>query len=183
MRRLGCRVSGWRIRKGTAERSECGPRAVVVGFALNYSDRNFDSSAILSRYTNKGRRDQRHHIGPALPYLRRLHELRTPGNDHVFPWNHSLRSLDRDLHRIQKAAGIHLDCREEHEHTETCRYYGFRSFRYAHATYNAGRVSDRELQEQMGHRSFNTTKHYIKYAEEHQKREYNGYVPERLKSG
>ena len=52
----------------------------------------------------------------------------------------------------------------------------------AHATYNFGRVSDRDLQEQMGHASFNTTLRYIKYAEEHQQREYDVFLPESLRT-
>ncbi len=81
------------------------------------------------------------------------------------------------------AAGIHVQCREEHDHTPTCHLYGFHSFRYAHATYNAGNVSDRDLQEQMGHRSFNTTKGYIKYAEDRQNRGYDAFIPAALKRG
>ncbi len=90
--------------------------------------------------------------------------------------------LDRDLCRIQEAAGIHLACREDHKHTSQCHVYGFHGFRYSHATYNYGRVLDRDLQEQMGHASFNTTQRYIKYAETHQDRVYDAYLPAALKN-
>jgi integrase len=82
---------------------------------------------------------------------------------------------------VQKAAGIHLPCREDHEHTDACYLYGFHSFRYAHATYNFGRVSDRDLQEQMGHSTFRTTQRYNKYAEMHQQRAYDVFLPKSLK--
>ena len=52
----------------------------------------------------------------------------------------------------------------------------------AHATNNFGRVSDRDLQEQMGHATFSRTKQrYIKYAEIHQQRVYNVFLPKSLK--
>lgn len=34
----------------------------------------------------------------------------------------------------------------------------------------------------MGHASFNTTLHYIKYAESHQQKAYDAYLPESLKT-
>ena len=80
-------------------------------------------------------------------------------------WNHARRTLDREFHRIQKAAGIHLDCTEDHEHGQECHLYGFHDLRRAHATYNYGKVNDRALQQQMGHASFLTTQEYIKYAQ------------------
>ena len=114
--------------------------------------------------------------------LRRLRAVRRPGEPRVFPWNYADKSLSRTLECIQQAAGIYLPCREDHEHTPACHLYGFHSFRYAHATYNFGRVSDRDLQEQMGHATFTTTRRYIKYAETHQQREYDVYLPESLKT-
>ena len=84
--------------------------------------------------------------------------------------------------RVQKAAGIHLPCREGREHTEACHLYGFRSFGYAHATYNFGRVSDRDLQEQMGHATFRTTQRYIKYAEMRQQLVYDVFLPKSLQA-
>jgi len=90
--------------------------------------------------------------------------------------------LERTLTRIQKAAGIHSACREDHEHTPVCHLYAFHSFRYAHARYNFGRVSNRDLQEQMGHATFSTTQRYIKYAEIYQKCVYDVFLPKSLKS-
>ena len=62
-----------------------------------------------------------------------------------------------------------------------CRLYGLHSSRYARATYNFGRVSDRDLQEQMGHSSFTTTQRYIKYAEQHREKTYDVFLAESLK--
>ena len=44
-------------------------------------------------------------------------------------------------------------------------------------------MTDRDLQEQMGHASFATTQRYIKYAEAHQSRAYDVYLQESLKKG
>lgn len=151
--------------------------------SLRWDDLDFDAGIVLSRYRdNKQKRDQRHKIRDAVPLLRDLFDVRKPGDGRVFPWNHCIPTLDRTLVRIQQAAGIHLPCREEHEHTDRCHVYGFHSFRYAHATYNGGRVPDRDLQEQMGHASFNTTLRYIKYASTHQERSYDAYVPDSIKT-
>ena len=150
---------------------------------LLWEDADLDAGVVVSRHhDNKQKRDQRHHIAPAVPFLRPLYAVRKPGESRVFPWNHNERSLDRDLRRIQEAAGIHLPCREDHEHTPQCHVYGLHSFRYAHATYNFGRVPDRDLQQQMGHASFTTTQRYIKYAETHQDKAYDVFLPKSLKA-
>jgi len=136
----------------------------------------------LSRYgDNKRKADQWVRIAAVTGFLSDLYAVRQPGEPRVFPWNYGATSLYNVLWEIQAAAGIHLPCREDHEHTESCHRYGFHSFRYAHATYNFGRVPDRELQRQMGHADFGTTRHYIKYAEEHRIREYDVFLPKSLK--
>jgi integrase len=151
--------------------------------ALRWEDMDLDGGVALSlAHHNKGKRDQRHKIGPMVDLLRVLYGVRKPGETRVFPWNYSGASLYRQLGAIQEAAGINLPCRAEHEHTEWCHWYGFHSFRYAHATYNFGRVPDRDLQEQMGHKSFATTERYIKYAEEHRQKPYDVYLPKSLRT-
>lgn len=146
--------------------------------SLLWEDVDLDAGTAISRHThNKAKRDETKQIGLVAGLLKSIKGF----DSRVFPWNHSLKSLDRDLARIQKASGIHLVCREDHEHTDACHNYGFHSFRYAHATYNFGRVSDRELQQQMGHASFTTTQHYIKYAEAHQRKTYDAHFPDVLK--
>jgi integrase len=150
---------------------------------LLWEDVDLDTGIAISRHhDNKQKREQRHQVAAAVPFLRLLHNVRKPGENRVFPWNHNERSLDRDLRRIQEAAKIHLPCRENHEHTPQCHVYGFHSFRYAHATYNFGRVPDRDLQQQMGHACFTTTQRYIKYAEVHQDKTYDVYLPKSLKA-
>ena len=151
--------------------------------ALRWEDVDLEAGIALSRNRdNKAKKDQRHKIGPVVDLLRCLYSVRKPSEPLVFVWNHAIKSLDRNLALIQKAAGIHLTCRENHEHTDACHLYGLHSFRYAHATYNFGRVTDRDLQEQMGHASFTTTQRYVKYAEVHQQRAYDVYLPEALKT-
>jgi integrase len=150
---------------------------------LRWEDVDLNAGVALSRYgDNKAKRDQHHKIGSITNLLVKLYESRKRLEPRVFPWNYCWKGLDRTLARIQKAAGIKLHCRESHEHTPACHLYGFHSFRYAHATYNFGRVSDRDLQEQMGHATFSTTQRYIKYAGIHQKRVYDVFLPESLKA-
>jgi integrase len=149
--------------------------------SLLWEDVDLDAGVALSRYgDNKAKRDLHHKIGSITDLLANLFACRKPGETRVFPWNYCSKGLDRTLARIHKTAGIHLPCREGHEHTEACHLYGFHSFRYAHATYNFGRVSDRDLQEQMGHATFRTTQRYIKYAEMHQQRDYDVFLPKSL---
>jgi hypothetical protein len=150
--------------------------------SLRWDDVDLEAGIALSRYgDNNAKRDQRHKIGPVVGLLRKLHASRRPGEPRVFPWNYCLKILDRTLARIQKVAKIALPCREDHQHTDACYLYGFHSFRYAHATHNFGRVSGRDLQEQMGHATFNTMQRYIKYAENHQQRVYDVFLPASLK--
>ena len=84
---------------------------------LLWDDVDLEAGIALSRYgDNKAKRDQRHRIGAAVKLLTPLYQVRKPGESRVFPWNYSMRTLDRDLAEIQKAAGVHLTCREDHEH-------------------------------------------------------------------
>jgi integrase len=150
--------------------------------AMEWADVDIEEGIAISRArSNKQKRDQRHKIGPVVGLLKTLYAVRKPGEVRVFAWNYSAPSLYRQLAAIEEAAGIYLLCGENHEHTQWCHLYGFHSFRYAHATYNFGRVPDRDLQEQMGHRSFTTTERYIKYAKEHQQRAYDVFLPKALK--
>ncbi|MHC4405099.1 MAG: tyrosine-type recombinase/integrase [Planctomycetota bacterium] len=131
----------------------CGTR---IGAALQWRWNQLDSrGTVLSLATqNKGKRDMRHDISAAVPMLEKIRTT----DPRLFPWNHHRRTLDREFHRIQWAAGIHLECLEEHEHTPECHVYGFHDVRRAHATYNYGTVPDEALQQQMGHASFQTTR-------------------------
>lgn len=76
-----------------------------------------------------------HDITAAVPFLKVIQSA----DPRLLPWNHARRTLDREFHRIQKAAGIHLDCSEDHEHSPECHLYGFHDLRRAHATYTTAR--------------------------------------------
>lgn len=145
--------------------------------AMRWEDVDLEAGIAISRArNNKGKRDQRHHVAAVVSLLEKIRGF----DPRVFPWNHDRRTLDVQFAKIQTKAGIHLTCPKQHEHTDACHLYGFHSLRYAHATYNFGRVDERELQRQMGHASFETTKHYIKFAERHQERAYDVFLPKSL---
>ena len=124
----------------------------------------------------KQRKTYEPNVTLALPYLRAIQR----DSGLMFPWEpHHRRTLDVEFHKLQRAAGIALPCPNEgrHECTETCSVYGWHGFRYAHATYNYGRVSDRELMHQMGHSSRAMMDYYARIARLNQARVYNGFVP------
>ncbi len=147
--------------------------------AMLWEDVDLETGRAWSRAEdNKAKRDEWKDITGAVPFLQVLQAKRREEDPRVFPWPHTLRTLDRELARIQRAAEIDLPCREQHEHTPACHLYGFHSFRYAHATYNYGNP---RLQQQMGHASETMTRHYVKYAKDHQKQPYNPYLTEGLK--
>jgi integrase len=99
----------------------------------------------------------------------------------AFPWNHAIKSLDRDLHRIQGAAEIHLHCPSEHTHTPSCYTYGFHAFRYEFAQNNTDHLTRDQVQEQMDHRSPQTTDRYIDYTKRMKAAQVDVYVPAALR--
>ena len=149
--------------------------------ALRWEDVDLDRGVVWSRgRDNKGKRDMQHDVQGAVEFLRLLPRI----DPRVFPWNHHARRLHVAFHAIQRAAGIFLlTCPEKHDHTPACHVYGFHDVRRSHATYNYGKVSDRALQQQMGHASFATTQQYIRYAELHQTDAYPAHLPLALQSG
>ena len=147
---------------------------IKAALAIRWAQTDLDAGLVRSlARENKGKRDMQHDIVAAVPFLKVI-QSRDP---RLLPWNHNRRTLDRGFHRIQRAAGIHLDCTEDHEHTPACHVYGFHDLRRAHATYNYGKVDDRALQQQMGHASFSTTQDYIRYAQLHQRETYAAHLP------
>jgi integrase len=78
---------------------------------------------------------------------------------------------------IQEAAGIHLDCADEHKHTRFCHVYGFHDLRRAFATMNAANMTGDALQKLMRHQSYETTKRYINLARQMAPAVANLYVP------
>ena len=74
------------------------------------------------------------------------------------------KALWEEFGEIQRAAGINLECHEDHECTPACNVYGFHDLRRGFATQNAARLSPVELQARMRHVSFQTTQEYINLA-------------------
>jgi integrase len=100
----------------------------------------------------------------------------------VLPWPHDPRTLWVEFTRIQREAGIHLPCREKHEHTPSCHVYGFHDFRRAFATVNAPRLKPEVLQRLMRHKSYQTTqKFYINPTNQMQDAVSQMPVPDALK--
>jgi integrase len=147
--------------------------------SLRWEDVDLDAGTAISRAKhNKAKKDQRVHIAAVVNWLRPLKGF----DPRVFPWDWDKTALYTHFRKLQEAAGVHLHCPGDHEHTPACHVYGFHDFRRAHATFNYGRVSDRDLQQQMGHASFSTTQRYIKYAEGHKEKAYNALIPDAMKA-
>ncbi len=135
-------------------------------------------TAITRAEDNKGKRDERVNLhAVVVEHLRKL-----PGfSPTVFPWNHNVRTLYTEFARIQEAAGIHLPCHKEHEHTRFCHTYGFHDLRRAFATMNADRLSADALQTLMRHKSYQTTQVYINMARQMKAAVESLHVPDVLK--
>jgi hypothetical protein len=106
------------------------------------------------------------------------------GSPFVLPWEHVETWMDHEPMAIQEAAGIKLPCTlpTSHECTPNCFVYTLHDFWRAHATYNYGRVTDWELQRQMGQASFATTRSYAKYAESRRQSHYDAHVSKLVKA-
>jgi integrase len=128
----------------------------------------------------KGRREELLKLHPVvIEHLRKL-----PGFDpYILPWPHNIRTIYTEFTRIQQAAGIHLPCDEEHEHTPACHVYGFHDLRRAFATMNHDTLSADALQKLMQHKSYLTTQKYINMARQMDQAVAKLHVPEVLKKG
>jgi integrase len=114
--------------------------------------------AVTRAKDNKGKRDERVRLHPVVvDHLKKLAGF----DPRVFPWNYNPRTLHARFLRLQEAAGIHLPCREDHEHTRYCHVYGFHDLRRAFATMNADKLTPDALQALMRHKSYQTTQVYI----------------------
>lgn len=147
--------------------------------ALNRDDLDFEAGTAITRHTdNKGKRDELVDLHPVVvEHLRSI----TSFHSRVFPWPHNEKSIWEEFGRIQRAAGIHLPCHADHEHTDACHVYGFHDLRRASATQNAETLSADALQALMRHRSYLTTKKYINMARQTKRAVENLFVPEVLK--
>jgi integrase len=114
--------------------------------------------------------------------LERIRPVDTEANPLVFPTRgYSRRALYVQFEALQRAAGIHLPCDEDHEHTPSCHAYSFHAFRYAHSRLNWGRegVDVESLMQQMGHGTRAMAEHYAKDAEAFSRRkDYRPFMPE-----
>jgi integrase len=128
--------------------------------ALRTEDLDLDAGELIARWDDtKADRDEVIPLHPAVAeHLRKLSGC----DPMVFPWPHDPRTLGVEFTRIQAEAGIHMTCRDRHEHTPSCHVYGFHDFRRAFATVNAPRLKPEVLQRLMRHKSYQTTqKFYI----------------------
>jgi integrase len=130
--------------------------------AIKCDDMDLKNAVLITRAAdNKGKRDE------VLPLhsvvVAHLQKIRSNA-PLVFPWPHDPRTLWVEFGRIQRAAGIHLPCPEQHRHTDACHVYGFHDLRRAFATVNAPRLKPEALQRLMRHKSYKTTLGYINLA-------------------
>ncbi|MHB8970036.1 MAG: hypothetical protein ACYC3X_10210 [Pirellulaceae bacterium] len=110
----------------------------------------------------KGKRAVRIVLEPiVVDHLRKLQGF----SERLFHIDQDLRFLDAELAKIQDAAGIHMECDEDHQHTDACHRYSFHDLRRGFATENAMFLQPLELQHLMQHRDFGTTQRYIKLAQ------------------
>lgn len=132
--------------------------------SLRVEDVNLDAGTVITRHAdNKGKRDAMVPVHPAV--IEHL-KLVIGNGKFVFPWTHAEGKIWDEFHRIQVAVGIHLPCREEHEHTPPCHVYGFHDLRRGFATVNAKGMKSEVLQQIMRHKSYTTTLGYINLAEQ-----------------
>lgn len=142
-------MTGWRISEPLALRRE---------------DLDLEAGTAITRHgDNKGGRDELVPLHPVVvEHLKLIHRFEPV----VFPWYHDRSMLWKEFGRIQDAAGIHLECREEHTHTDACHRYGFHDLRRAFATANAETLTASALQSLMRHKSFTTTQKYVNMAKQ-----------------
>jgi integrase len=142
-----CYMTGWRIGEP---------------LALRRDDLDLQAGTAVTRARdNKGKRDDVVPLHPiVIEHLRQIPCFEPK----VFPWYHHRKTLWDQFKAIQTAAGIHLPCREPHEHTESCHLYGFHDLRRAFATLNAENMTADALQRLMRHRSYSTTQRYVNLA-------------------
>lgn len=132
--------------------------------SLRVEDVDLDAGTVITRHAdNKGRRDAKVPVHPSV--IEHLKLVIGTGK-FVFPWPHAEGELWDEFRRIQVAVGIHLPCREEHEHTPPCHVYGFHDLRRGFATVNAKGMKPEVLQQIMRHKSYTTTLGYINLAEQ-----------------
>lgn len=132
--------------------------------ALKWEDVDLTKQEMITRYQdNKGKRTEKVAVHPIV--IEHIGKLKGT-SPFVFQWDYCTTHLWIEFHRIQKAAGIKLVCREKHEHTDACNVYGFHDLRRAFATVNAPRMKPEVLQKLMRHQSYKTTLGYINQSQQ-----------------
>lgn len=130
--------------------------------SLRWQDIDIEAGVCLTRWDeNKGKRDELTPLHACV--IEHLQPIRS-FEVKVLPWPHHRTTLYDEFHRIQTAAGIHVECRDKHEHTAACHFYGFHDFRRGFASMNADRMTPDALQSLMRHASYSTTQRYINLA-------------------
>lgn len=120
---------------------------------LGWADVDLEHGFVVTRAeTNKAGRDERLPLHPVA--VEALRPLRAGFSPVVFPWPHGARQLYDEFADVQRAAGFGKP------------FYGFHDFRRAFATYNAAGLGADTLQRMMRHVSFETTRRYIRLAED-----------------
>lgn len=145
--------------------------------AIEWKDVDLGAGTAITRASdNKGRRDDMVALHPVvIEHIKRL--MWTDSN--VLPLEEDRKTLLDEFHRIQKAAGIYLPCREQRPHTctDACHRYGFHDLRRAFATMNAANMTREPLQALMRHQSSLTTEKYINFARQIKPAVANLHVP------
>jgi integrase len=120
---------------------------------LKRADVNLDTAMAVTRFRdNKGKRDQLVPLHPlVVEHLQKLAGF----DPRVFPWNHPVRLVFEEFHRLQEAAKVKPADKE---------FYGFHDLRRAFATMNADKMTADALQALMQHRAYQTTQGYINMA-------------------
>ncbi len=139
------------------------PNRIAAMLLLQWDDLDVEAGTITSQAADN-KQKKRHRACVLEVVIEKLQLIRR-FDPRIFPWENTRRTLYRQYHRIQQAAGIHLPCDGDHEHAESCHVYGFHDFRRSFATLN-GELPVSFQQNQMGHSSYATTLKYVKFAEQ-----------------
>lgn len=124
---------------------------------------NFETRQVIARWDDsKGKRDELIYLPDSVIDL--LKPVWQSFAERPLEWRKSRRNIYSPFMELQQKAGIHLNCEEDHEHTDSCHVYGFHDFKRAFATHNASTLSPAQLQRLMKHSDFSTTQRYINYA-------------------
>jgi integrase len=123
---------------------------------------DFETGVVTLKATEtKGKRPVRITLEPVVvDHLRKLQGF----TERLFHIDQDKRFLYCEFAKIQDAAGIHLECDEDHQHTDACHQYGFHDLRRGFATENAMELQPFELKHLMRHKDIKTTMGYINLA-------------------